>query len=248
MTLSIAVHGELQDLLAPRRRGAPIVHALERRAAIKDVLESLGVPHTEIGRIAIDGHDRGLDAVLDAASDSHIQAWPNPRGHRSPLRGAPPEPPAFVLDTHLGRLARDLRALGFDSRYANDRDDATLAETAATEARILLTRDVGLLKRSQVVFARFVRHDDPDEQIVDIGRHFELGPQLRPFSRCSHCNTPIETVDKAAIDHRLEPLTRRYYSHFRHCPGCDRLYWRGSHYQRLWQRIETLRHLFAGDA
>lgn len=245
--LAIALHGELQDLLPAARRGAPLAHVLKRRAALKDVLESLGVPHTEIGALERDGASCTLDTVIDAQSRAHIDVHPNARGHCSGLRPAPPQPPRFVLDTHLGRLARDLRLLGFDTVYANDCDDATLAAIADVEHRILLTRDVGLLKRARVTFARFVRDDDPDAQIVDIGRHFELAATMQPFTRCSHCNTPIETVTKAAITHRLAPLTRRYFDHFRHCPGCNRLYWRGSHFIWLEQRLVWLRAAFSHD-
>ncbi len=221
--------GELNDFLVPDRRGRTQLQRLARRAGVKDIIEASGIPHTEIGAIRIDGRDDEGRTVLDQGSPVHMVVAPNATGRPSALRPCTPDPPRFVLDTHLGRLARYLRLAGFDTCYSNDRDDAHLAEIADIENRILLTRDVGLLKRARVVHGRFVRADDPHAQLDDITVHFKLGSRMAPFTRCSDCNTLLVPVDKARIVHRLAPLTRRYYTRFARCPACDKLYWSGSH-------------------
>ena len=232
--------GELNDFLAPARRGRTQIQRLERRAGIKDIIEACGIPHTEIGAIRIDGCDDAGRGVLDEDSTAHVVVAPDVPARPSALRPPVPDPPRFVLDTHLGRLARYLRLAGFDTCYSNDCDDARLAEIAETQSRILLTRDRGLLKRARVVHARFIRVDDPHAQLDDIAAHFELGPRMAPFSRCSDCNTPLEAVDKAEIVHRLAPLTRRYYTCFARCPACDKLYWSGSHAREVRGWLERM--------
>lgn len=239
--------GELGDFLAPAQRGATRHEALARRANIKDIIEACGVPHTEIGAIRIDGCVDNGSTVLDIGSEAGVVVAPSRPGCRSRLREAPPDPPRFVLDTHLGRLARYLRLAGFDTRYSNDCDDATLAAIADEQRRILLTRDRGLLKRARVVHGRFVRADDPHVQLDDIAIHFLLGARMAPFSRCSDCNTPLAAVDKTDIVHRLAPLTRRYYERFALCPACDKLFWSGSHTRDVRAWLDRLARLGSAD-
>lgn len=238
--MRIRIVGELADFLAPEARGGTTRHVLARRAGIKDIIEALGVPHTEIGAIRIDGRADDGRAVLDAQSPARVVVAPSAPGRGSPLRAAPPDPPRFVLDTHLGRLARYLRLAGFDTRYANDRDDATLAVIAEHDTRILLTRDRGLLKRARVVHGRFVRAHDPYAQLDDIAAHFGLAARMAPLSRCSDCNTRLAAVAKRDVAYRLEPLTRRYYARFALCPACDKLFWSGSHARDVRARLELL--------
>jgi hypothetical protein len=154
---------------------------------------------------------------------------------------APPEPVRFVLDGHLGTLARRLRLCGFDSVWSPDPRDADLASLSTTDGRVLLTRDVGLLKRRQVEIAHKVRATDPFAQTVEVLLRYGLASSLIPFSRCLACNGRIVAVDKAEILHRLEPGTRREHDHFRRCESCGRLYWRGTHYRRLTGLVEEIR-------
>jgi uncharacterized protein with PIN domain len=148
--------------------------------------------------------------------------------------------PRFVLDAHLGTLARYLRLLGFDALYRNDYDDAELAAISANEHRILLTRDRGLLKRRIVTHGIFVRDDNPRAQIRDIVSRLDLGGLIRPLSRCTRCNGVLAPVEKAEIADRLEPKTRRYYDRFLRCAECGQIYWKGSHFARLEKTLEDL--------
>jgi hypothetical protein len=146
----------------------------------------------------------------------------------------------FVLDVHLGKLAEYLRLLGFDTLYCNQADDQELAVLSSQEGRILLTQDRGLLKRSLVTHGYFVRDTDPQQQLVEVLQRFDLQTAIAPFQRCLRCNGLLEPVAKAAISDRLLPKTREHYDEFRICSNCERIYWKGSHYERMQQFINNI--------
>jgi uncharacterized protein with PIN domain len=242
-TATFRFYAELNDFLPRERRRRPFVYSFERRAAIKDVIEALGVPHTEIDLILVNGLPIGFAHIL--ADGERVSVYPvfealdiSPLGC---LRPRPPRPPRFVLDAHLGTLARYLRLLGFDTSYRNDYGDEELAAISATERRVLLTRDRGLLKRRIVAHGMFVRDDDPREQIKDVVARLDLAELARPFSRCARCNGLLAPVEKSAIEDRLEPNTRCYYYRFLRCGGCGKIYWKGSHFRRLASLIDSVR-------
>lgn len=201
--------------------------------SVKDAVESVGVPHTEIGRIRVDGVDVGFDTLLDE-EDAVIDVEPvGSRTDPAPLEPAPLPAPRFVCDVHLGRLAQRLRLLGFDTRYRNDLDDDELVEIACDDRRWVLTRDRRLLMRGVVVHGYLVRATDPSEQTVEVTRRFDLAGEARPFTRCMRCNGRLVAVAKAEIEHRLEPGTRQEHDEFVRCRDCSRLYWPGSHHEPL---------------
>ncbi|SFU01838.1 Mut7-C RNAse domain-containing protein [Halomonas saccharevitans] len=240
-TVEIRFHDRLNDLLPPARRGRTLTPGVTRRAAIKDVIESLGVPHTEVDVILVDGASVGFEQVLSGGERVEVYPWPRaPRAARH-LRPTPPACPRFVLDAHLGRLARYLRLLGFDCHYRPDIADAELAAIAEEETRVALTRDRPLLKRKRIRLAHWVRHTDPWRQVEEVCDEFDLVPALAPFTRCARCNGRLASVDKASVIHRLEPLTRRHVETFLECEACGRLYWHGSHVSRMEARVEHLR-------
>jgi uncharacterized protein len=156
------------------------------------------------------------------------------------VRPAPLRVTRFVLDGHLGRLAGYLRLFGFDVLYRHDYADAELARTSHEEGRILLTRDRGLLKRREVSHGYCVRATDPRRQIVEVLRRFDLFRSVSPFSRCLRCNGVLQPVDREEVLERLPPKTRKYYDEFDLCPSCDRLYWKGSHYERLARLVQEV--------
>jgi uncharacterized protein len=167
-------HAELNDFLAPARRGAAVTYRFGGRVSIKDAIESLGVPHTEIAAIVIGATDVDFAYIVGDRDSIEVYPSPRPTAHAA-LRPPFPGRPRFVLDTHLGQLARYLRMLGFHTLYRNDYGDEELARIASQELRILLTRDRGLLKRSIVTYGRYVRATDPRLQVAEIVRHYELG-------------------------------------------------------------------------
>jgi uncharacterized protein with PIN domain len=242
LRISIRFYAELGDFLPPDRRGVTIEYALNEHASVKHVIEALGVPHTEVDLVLVNGES--VDFSYLVQDGDRISVYPVFESlDIAPLVRVRPRPlrePRFVLDTHLGKLAAYLRMLGFDTLYRNDYGDETLARLSHGERRILLTRDRGLLKRSIVTHGYHVRETSPERQLVEILRRFDLFRLIAPFRRCMRCNGLLEPVRKDAIADRLEPKTRRYYDEFAICRTCDRIYWKGSHYRDMHRRIEQL--------
>lgn len=234
--------GELADLVPAARGDAPLRHAFAGQPAVKDVIESLGVPHPEVDAILVDGRPVGFGHRLeDGAVVEVIPAGLRPDLAPKDRTGpAPQGQPRFVLDGHLGRLARHLRMLGFDSWYRPDADDAELAAVSSDEDRVLLTRDRGLLRRGIVARGRLVRSDRPSEQLREVVARYGLAASARPFTRCVRCGEALESVAREEVLDRLEPLTKRYYDAFARCRGCGRIYWAGSHHARMSRLVEWI--------
>lgn len=218
----------LQLFLAPRRRGREVWVPWDGEATLGHVVESVGVPLVEVGALLVD------DASVPAGSrpDPGVPVVVVPVPRPQPL---PTAAPAFVLDVHLGTLARRLRLLGLDTAYRNDADDDELVTQALTERRLLLTQDRGLLRRKVLRergrWAAYVRGSEPDEQLADVLDRF--APPVDPLSRCVACNGVLADAAKADVTDRIPPGTRRRYDDFRVCTACGRVYWRGAHAQRL---------------
>jgi uncharacterized protein with PIN domain len=224
-------HGELNDFLPIEKRNTEFETLAGTTDTLKHVIESLGVPHPEVAHITINGNPGALSQ--QAAAADHIQVFP----HTEPVRI---ENIRFVLDGHLGRLAAYLRMLGFDTQYDRFADDPQLAAVASTENRLLLTRDVGLLKRREVKLGYCVRSDKPHEQLREVARRFGLLPHLAPFQRCMHCNGNLSSVPKDEVAHLLPPHTRETKNDFSQCSDCGKIFWRGSHHARMLGWIEEL--------
>ena len=242
---TVILHGDLDDFAPREGRGAAIGRRFDGRPSVKDLLESVGVPHPEIAAITVNDAPVGFDHHV--ADGAIVEAWPAAEavalGLTPALPVAPEDAlePRFVVDGHLGRLASYLRMLGFDTWYRADADDEELAGVAAAERRILLTRDRGLLRRSIVRRGACIRSDRPFDQLVETTRRFELADRWQPFGRCIRCNTLLVAASREEVLDRLEPLTRIYYDDFRRCPGCAAVYWRGSHHARMQRFIEQVR-------
>jgi uncharacterized protein len=230
-------YAELNDFLPPDRRQVSFAHSFEARArpSIKDMIEALGVPHTEVELILVDGEP--VDFSYTVRDGNRISVYPVFESiDPAPvvrLRPLPLRELRFVLDAHLGKLAGYLRLLGFDTLYRNDYDDAVLAQISSDERRVLLTRDLGLLKRSMVTHGYFVRETDPSRQVTEVLRRFDMHGLIAPFKRCIRCNGELRSVDKSQIAEKLPPRTQEYYDEFHVCDQCGKVYWKGSHYQRL---------------
>lgn len=228
-------YAELNDFLPPSRRQVSFAHHFNGRVSVKDMIESLGAPHTEVDLILVNGES--VDFHYLVQDGDRISVYPVFESFDiTPLlrvRSRPLRQPRFVLDVHLGRLAAYLRLLGFDALYSSDCDDATLAALSRDEHRTLLTRDRGLLKRRQVTHGYCVRTTNPREQVREVLRRFDLFRSVAPFSRCIRCNGALEPVAKQVVEDRLPPHVRQQYDEFRICKACGQVYWRGSHYDRL---------------
>jgi len=234
---------ELNDYLPPAQRKCTITREITGTPSVKDVIESLGVPHTEIDLILVDGlsvrFDRRLRGGERVAVYPEFERFDITPIHR--LRPRPLRRPRFVADVHLGTLARYLRLLGFDTRYGNDLDDATLAELTSRERRILLTRDVGLLKRKVVVRGQWLRSRDPERQVEELVEALDLKRAFRPFTRCMTCNGLISVVARKGLEGLVPPRVYRRFRAFKQCRDCRRVYWRGTHYMRLQRLVAQVR-------
>jgi len=241
-TVTFRFYEELNDFLAEPNRKIDFTRQFAKTGSVKDAIEALGVPHTEIDLILVNGQSVDFDYRL--RDGDRISVYPvfesldiTPIVH---LRPGPLRTPAFVLDAHLGRLAAYLRMLGFDSLYRNDYDDPELARISSGQNRILLTRDRKLLMRKQVTRGYFVRERQPKNQLLEVLHRFDLFSLQCPLTRCMHCNGEIRKIDKHSIESRLQPRTRAHYSEFWQCRDCGKIYWRGSHYQRMQQLIASI--------
>ncbi|GAA4497844.1 Mut7-C RNAse domain-containing protein [Actinoallomurus oryzae] len=233
MGIVIEFARELRLFLAARHRNGRVEAAVDGTSSLGHVIESLGVPLPEVGTLLREG---------DPVAPSHR---PTDGEHVTVLavsRPQPtPSPPRFLLDVHLGTLARRLRLVGVDAAYDNDLDDDTLIDMANTQRRILLTQDRGILRRRKLWFGAFVRGSRPEEQFDDLLDRF--APPLHPWTRCTACNGLLAPVAKAEIEHRLEPGTRRCHDEFARCQTCDRLYWKGAHRERLQAIVDDARRM-----
>lgn len=238
----VRFYAELNDFLPPEKRQATITHFFFGRPSVKDLVESLGVPHTEIDLILANGES--VDFSYRVQEGDRISVYPvfESIDITSVLR-VRPEPlreVRFVLDGHLGRLASYLRMLGFDALYSTSFDDERLAVISAEERRILLTRDRGLLKRSAVTHGYLVRSSHPREQVAEVMRRFDLAGAVRPFSRCMCCNGELKSVSKKEVADRLPDRVKECFHEFSCCRACGRVYWKGSHYDRMRAFINRL--------
>ena len=229
--VALRFYAELNDFLRAAQKQTRFRLELNRRTSVKDLIESLGVPHTEVEVILANGASVDFNYIVKDRDELSI--YPMFESvDVTPilnLRDAPLRQSRFVLDCHLGRLARYLRQFGFDSLYRNDYTDDELAETSAQEHRILLTRDRNLLKRSIITHGYFIRAFDPRRQLDEVIRRFDLKSQIIPFGRCTRCNGIVHKVEKEMIEHVLEPKTRLYFDDFWQCDSCGQVYWEGSH-------------------
>jgi len=240
--VQLRFYEELNDFLAPALRKATFPHSFDRRTSVKDMIESFGVPHTEVDVILVNG--KSVDFSCIVHDGDHISVYPVFESlDVSPLvrlRPAPLRSPAFVLDSNLGRLTRYLRLLGFDCLYQNDYDDETVASIADRQQRIVLTRDRALLQRKIITRGYFVREVRPRPQVKEVLARFDLYRLVAPFKRCIRCNGELQAVDKQAIEARLEPKTRKYFDTFKRCTACGQIYWQGSHHARSLRLVEEL--------
>ncbi|WP_179535394.1 Mut7-C RNAse domain-containing protein [Actinopolyspora biskrensis] len=230
----VRLAAELRLFAAPRNRRERLRVPHDGTASVGHVVQSLGVPLTEVGGLFLDGAAATPETRPTDGSLLEVRPldWPEHVRRR------------FVLDVHLGTLTRRLRLLGLDTAYRNDATDDELVEQAARQRRVLLSRDRGLLRRRKLPEGAFVRSSRPDDQLREVLNRF--APPLRPWSRCVSCNGSLEAVSKGEVSARLEPGTRGCYDVFARCRSCGRVYWRGAHSRELEGIVEAARAAHPG--
>ena len=245
-TVRLDLHGDLDFFVQSGARGQSIERSLGEKTSVKDVIEACGVPHPEVDLILVDGQPVDFDYAI--AIDAKIELYPvkisSPDFKYKRLQLT--NTGRFVADGHLGKLARDLRLLGFDVAYDPHVEDRQLLVVMERQNRALLTRDRHLLMHRVVRTGYFPRSQNADEQTVEVIRRFDLFSSIAPFTRCLRCNARLREVSKAEVVERLEPLTKLYYKQFRRCSGCSQIYWPGSHFSKLQNRLERICANFAG--
>ncbi|MFG3349639.1 Mut7-C RNAse domain-containing protein [Streptomyces sp. NPDC048018] len=230
----------LRLFVAADRRSGHTTVATDGSSSLGHVVESLGVPLTEAGRLLVDGRPVPPSHVPAAGETVDVEDVARPQQ-------VPGAPLRFLLDVHLGTLTRRLRLLGVDAAYeSEDIGDPALAALSAKERRVMLSRDRGLLRRRELWAGAYVYSDRPDDQLRDVLGRF--APRLAPWTRCTACNGPLAEADKDAVRDQLETGTENTYDVFARCTECDRVYWRGAHHARLEAIVTEAVREFGGAA
>jgi uncharacterized protein with PIN domain len=235
-------YAQLNDFLPEEQRHQAVEYSVPGKPSVKDAIEAMGVPHTEVALILINSQPQGFEASIEEGDE--VAVYPPfaqllPHKPSNPYAIQPPDPIRFIADVHLGKLASLLRMLGFDTVYGPESDEA-LAARSRSEQRILLTRDVGLLKRGQVQYGYFIRSTNPKEQIVEVLRRYYLLGAIQPFQRCSQCNGLIQPVARIEIESLVPAAVYQEQEVFHQCQSCRQVYWKGSHYDKLVKWIAGL--------
>ncbi len=232
---SFRFYDALGDFLPRERRGREFSTPCAREATAKHMIEALGVPHTEVELLLVNGASSGYEQPL--REGDRVAVYPAfgmlDVGPLQRLRKPPEGRPRFVADAHLGALARLLRMAGYDTLYDNHYQDDEIERIAREQGRILLTRDRELLKRRSVELGCYLHALAPEAQLRELFARLRLGSGMRPFSLCLHCNLPLRPVAKAAVAERLPPRVAQVQEEFTSCDGCGRVYWKGSHHARM---------------
>jgi uncharacterized protein len=234
-------HHSYNIFLSEERKGEIFAYDFKGEPSLKHLVEAMRIPHTEVGKTLV--NEREVDLSYLAQDGDSIAVYPV-IGNRHNLstndNSSIIVEARFILDNHLGKLATYLRMLGLDTLYCNNYQDDELAKLAIQEGRILLTRDRGLLMRRSIKNGYFIRSMDAQNQVIEVLQRYDLFNYIRSFQRCLRCNTQLIPIEKASILERLEPLTIKYYNEFCLCPNCDKIYWKGSHYERMQNLIKEL--------
>lgn len=236
-------YAELNDFLPHKKRHVTITHVFEERASIKDTIESLGVPHPEVDYIEVNGKPVDFSYIVTDSDRIHVYPISVATENTPSVSLVRPQPLKFirfVIDIPLGKLATSLRMLGFDTLYRNNYDDLELAQISASEERILLTRDKGLLMRSLVTHGYYVRETNPERQVGEVMGRFDLIKFVKPLQRCLRCNGLLEPVAKELIIDQVPPNIQKNIDEFSRCCECAQIYCKGTHYKRMQEFIQGI--------
>lgn len=240
---TLRFYEELNDFLAPARRKRDIDVEIDRSRSVKDAIESLGVPHPEVDLVLVNGVSVDFTHLL--LGGERVAVYPMfERLDITPLLRLRPRPlrdPRFVADVHLNKLARHLRMAGFDTLCEPEWDDDRIVACSIGERRTILTRDKGMLRRSEVERGYFVRAIASEEQLAEVLRALQLEALVQPFTRCRECNAVLQDATPDDVQAYVPERIRVLYPSYRRCPRCGRVYWQGSHFERMRELLERVR-------
>jgi uncharacterized protein with PIN domain/sulfur carrier protein ThiS len=230
MRARFSIDPALAPFLRSDLRGGAFERDCARAATLKNAIEALGVPHTEVGVVRVNGEPATLQRIVREGDYVEVAATKS---------GSDPDFPRFVADAHLGGLARFLRMLGFDTLHRNAFADEEIRRLADAERRIVLTRDRELLKCREIARGAYVRSLKPEAQLAEVAGRYGLVGKARPFTLCLRCNLPLQSVDRAAVAPRVPPAVYALHQRFVRCPGCEGIFWPGSHYERMLSALRS---------
>lgn len=223
-TARFTFDGSLAEFLPRARRCSRFEYACARAATLKNAIEALGVPHTEAARFLVNGVAATPDRIVRDGDVVEVHPWSR-QAVRAPLR--------FIADAHLGGLARFLRMLGYDTLHENSLADAEICRLAHAERRIVLTRDRELLKCREIALGCYVRALKSEAQLREVAVRFDLAAGARPFTVCLCCNLLLSDATEEQARAYAPQAVLEHYRAFYRCPGCERIYWEGSHFARM---------------
>lgn len=241
-SVNLRFYAELNDFLPGDKQFVRFNKRFKGTPSVKDLIEAVGIPHPEIDLILVNGEP--VDFSYKISNYDDISVYPKFELFNIKslikLRPEPLRDTKFILDVNLGKLAKYLRFLGFDAYYGNTLDDSEIINIAGLEHRIILTKDLGLLKNKAVTHGFWIRSVHVREQLREVIEKLDIREQVRPFTRCAHCNGKLAVVSRESVLERLEPRTKRYFSEFRQCPDCGKVYWKGSHFKRMQKILDEI--------
>lgn len=242
VTATFRFYEELNDFLAPERRKREFACRCARAATTKHMIEALGVPHTEVELVLVNGESVGLGRILEEGDRvavypkfEALDVTPLLRVREAPLREL-----RFIADSHLGGLAHLLRMMGFDTLYDNAFEDIEIERLAGAQRRIVLSRDRGLLKRRGITHGCYLHALRSETQLREIFERLDLARSARPFTRCLACNAALHPVEKSSVEPFLPPGVQARYDRFSRCEGCGRVFWEGTHWRRMRALVDSL--------
>ncbi len=242
--LKVYIHfiDELNDFLPRNKRYREYTREIQAHQSLKDIIESEGVPHVEVDQIKVNDNFTGFRNKLKPGN--RVTVLPHASTRRDPnekhLQPKPLLKPRFMLDEHLGKLARELRMCGIDSLLFSGKSDREFSKQVIRLKRVTLTRDVELLKRAIIKRGYWIRNDDPEKQLVEVIRRFELADSIKPFFRCLDCNGVIIKTNSKKIKDQVPPRSRKWVNEYFQCKSCGKIYWKGSHYRKMKEKITSV--------
>jgi uncharacterized protein with PIN domain len=226
---------ELNDFLPLDKKKVAFIHSFGGTPSIKDAIEAIGIPHVEVNLIQV--NNQVVDFNYRLKNNDIVSVYPVLKIQKKGAKEI-----KFILDVHLGKLAKYLRMCGFDTVYQNDYGDKKIIEISLEENRIILTHDIGLLKVKSVSNGYFIRDQNSKAQLTEVLKYFDLYQAINPFNRCIKCNGKLESIEKEKIIQQLEPLTQKYFDTFFTCTHCQSIFWEGSHFDRMSNFINTFKN------
>ena len=223
----------LNDFFSKSQKNTVVVYRFNPGTSVKDAIEAIGIPHVEVDSILVNNLPENFNYIL--TDSDNVEVFPY-----SANASIKPHPTKFIVDVHLGKLARLLRLTGFNTLYANNYTDKEIVTKAVDDNRIALTRDVGLLKHKAITYGYWLRSQIAEEQLAEIISRFNLLAEIKTFTRCLVCNGEIVPVSKESIIEKLPANTKEQFNEFYQCEQCKRVYWKGSHYEKMEKFIEQI--------